>query len=77
MEAVLEDDILNDGNFTAGDDIVVLWTDGADTYISEVDITTLDTGAGDGVDAVAATTVATLVGVTIGDLVASNFDFIA
>ena len=76
MEAVLEDDILDDGNFTAGDDIVVLWTDGADTYISEVDITTLDTGV-DGVDAVAATTVATLVGVTIGDLVASNFDFIA
>ena len=78
MEAILENDALGDGNLTAGDDLVVLWSDGANSYVSEVDVTTLDgVDADTGVDAVAATTVLELTGVTLSDLKTANFDFIA
>jgi hypothetical protein len=76
VDTALTNDILDDGSFTAGDDIIVLWTDGANAHIAIFDITTLDTGA-DGVDAVAGTEIATLVGVDVNSLNASNFTWVA
>ena len=76
VDTALTNDILDDGSFTAGDDIIVLWTDGANAHIAIFDITTLDTGA-DGVDAVAGTEIATLVGVDVSALTASNFAWVA
>ena len=56
----------------AGDatyDFLVLWTDGSDTFLSSVELTVDALVIDDAVNS----TIATLVGVTIGDLAAANF----
>lgn len=76
VDAALTSDILDDGGFTAGDDIFVLWTDGANAHLALFDITTLDTGV-DGIDAVAGTAIMTLIGTDVNALTSANFAFVA
>jgi Ca2+-binding RTX toxin-like protein len=72
---------LDDLSFAAGsaiadnDDVIVVWTDGNDTYISSVNV--LVTGVAIDDDAATNSTLAVLVGVDINDVVAATFDFVA
>jgi hypothetical protein len=53
-----------------GDDILVLWTDGSDTFLSALNATAL------GATATASNTLVQLVGVDITDITAANFAFV-
>ena len=74
MELALEADMTTATGID-GDDMVVIWTDGADSYVSLVDFTDLTSGAV--ITSVTATTAIQLTGVSISDLSASDFVFAA
>jgi len=56
------------------DDILVLWTNGTNTFLSSVNVLITTDAIDDG--GVTNTTMATFVGVTIATLTAANFEFI-
>jgi hypothetical protein len=68
VETALETNLRTGTNIDDGDDVIVVWTDGADTFIGNLDLTTNDT-------AVTITTAIRLVGVSIADISAADFFF--
>lgn len=60
------------GTPTDDDDILVLWTDGTDTFLSSVDVLITT----DAIDTAVNSTLVTLIGVDIADVTAGNFEFI-
>jgi hypothetical protein len=81
MLSELDDLTIADGSSIAdGDDLLVLWTDGTDTYLSSVNLLITDPGGADiNIDDGTNTnsTLVTLVGVDIADLTADNFAVVA
>lgn len=81
LEAALEDggsfEITGASAWTANEDIIVVWSDGSNSYVGAVNIDTTTTTS---IDTATVTVLATLVGVdasVAGTLTNANFDFIA
>jgi len=78
MENELDDLASADDNIADGDDLLVLWSDGTNSYLSIVNLAVTDGGAQCTIDDTGntVTTILTLTGMTVTDLAAANFEFI-
>jgi hypothetical protein len=79
MENELDDLAFADDNIVADDDLIVVWSDGTDTFVSIVNLAVTDDGATSSIDDTGNTvsTLVQLIGVDIADLAAANFSFVA
>ena len=65
---------LQDSNFADADTFMLIWSDGANTHISAVEVDDVDgTGSLDEVEVAIVSDIAVLMGVTHTDLTAANF----
>jgi hypothetical protein len=73
-DAIALDDGGVPGALADNDDLLVLWTDGADTYLSSVNLADADGAAGAAADG--EENLVQLTGVSVADLTADNFAFV-
>jgi hypothetical protein len=74
VDVALETFMTTGANPDDGDLILVLWTDGSDSYLSSTELNDL-TASNTITDTITDTAAVQLVGIAVGDLNAANFNF--